>query len=118
MAENNSTQKKLTYPPPAVLVAWLDGGLGRAAHFARADPILHGPIISKIKSGRIPVTFEYACRLERAQKPSDKPFRAVDIMTFDQDRELYRFVSGQEPAPAYVPHVRAKHKPRAAAPSA
>lgn len=111
----NKTQQLETYTPPAALVAWLDGGKGRAAHFARVDPILHAPVISKIKSGRIAVTFEYACRLERAQKPSDNPFKAVDIMTFEQDRDLYRYVSGQDPAPEYVPHVRAMPQQRAAA---
>lgn len=108
-------QQLETYTPPAVLVEWLAGGLGRAAHFQRVDPILHAPIISKIKNGRIPVTFEYAIRLERAQKPSSKPFKADEIMTYEQDKELYRYVSGQEPAPPYVPHVRASSKPRKAA---
>jgi hypothetical protein len=109
------TQQPETYTPPAVLVAWLKDELGRAAHFERVDPILHAPIISKIKNGRIPVTFEYAIRLERAQKPSDKPFTADQIMTYEQDKELYRYISGQEPAPPYVPHVRATKKPKAAA---
>lgn len=105
--------KHNAYTPPAVLVDWLNAEPGRAAHFARVDPILHAPIISKIKAGRIPVTFEYAVRLERAQKPSSTPFKAVDIMTYQQDQQLYRYVSGQESAPPYVPHVRAKPQPRA-----
>ena len=107
--------EKNAYVPPAVLVAWLDGGKGRAAHFQRADDILHAPIISKMRTGRIPVTFEYACRLERAQKPSDNPFTADQIMTYEEDIALYRYISGQEPKPAYVPHVRATPQPRTAA---
>lgn len=99
-------QQPNAYTPPAVLVAWLEAETGRAAHFERVDPILHAPIISKIKAGRIPVTFETAIRLERAQKPSDNPFKAIDIMTYEQDRALYRYVSGQDPAPPYVPFVR------------
>lgn len=106
----DKTQQPNAYTPPAVLVAWLAEELGRAAHFERVDPILHAPMLSKIKRGRIPVTFEMAIRLERAQKPSNNPFKAVDIMSWDQDKELYRYVSGQEPAPEYVPHVRANSK--------
>lgn len=117
MSEKKINQQRGKYPVPEILVKWLDGGLGRAAHFQRVDPILHAPVVAKIKAGRIPVTFEYACRLERAQMPSDKPFKAVEIMTFEQDRELYDFVSGKAPAPAYVPHVRAPH-PRASQQSA
>lgn len=109
-----STPTKNKYTPPPVLVAWLAGEDGRAAHFARVDPILHAPVISKLKAGRIPVSFEYAFRLERAQKPSATPFKAVDIMTYQQDKELYRYVTGQEPAPAYVPLVRAKPQNRKA----
>jgi hypothetical protein len=105
---DEQTTNKPPYRLPQVLIDWLEQETGRAAHFARVDPLLHAPIISKIKAGRIPVTFEYACRLERAQKPSSNPFRAVDIMTWNQDKELYRFVSGQEPAPAYVPFERKK----------
>lgn len=104
---SNSNKPEITYTPPPVLVKWLGQEVGRAAHFSRVDPILHPPIISKIKAGRIPVTFEYACRLERAQKPSDNPFCAADIMTYEQDRELYRYLRGLDPAPVYVPHERA-----------
>lgn len=107
MHENTTDNQAAKYTPPAALVQWLEQGKGRAAHFARVDPILHAPVISKIKAGLIAVTFEYACRLERAQMPSATPFKAVDIMTYEQDRDLYRFVSGQDPAPEYVPHVRA-----------
>lgn len=110
--DEQQTQQPNTYTPPAVLVAWLNAEKGRAAHFQRVDNILHAPVISKIKQGRIPVTFEMAFRLERAQMPSAQPFRAVDIMTYEQDQALYRYVSGQEPAPEYVPHVRAKPTPR------
>lgn len=106
MDQNKHAQQSNCYTPPAVLVAWLEAEAGRAAHFGRIDPILHPPVISKIKKGRIPVTFEYALRLERAQKPSASPFKAVDIMTYEQDRDLYRYASGQDPAPPYVPFVR------------
>lgn len=107
MEQNKPIQKHRPYAPPAVLVAWLAEGKGRAAHFQRVDKLLLAPIISKIKVGQIPVTFEYAIRLERAQMPSDNPFKADQIMTYQQDRALYRYITGQEPAPAYVPHVRA-----------
>ena len=106
---------KNAYTPPPALVAWLNGGRGRAAHFQRVDAILHAPIISKMLAGRIPVTFEYACRLERAQMPSSTPFRADEIMTYEEDRQLFRYVSGQESAPAYVPRARLKPGPRASA---
>lgn len=103
---------KDAYTPPPVLVAWLNGAIGRAAHFQRVDPILHAPVISKMLHGRIPVTFEMAVRMERAQMPSTTPFKADEIMTYAEDQQLYRYVSGREPAPEYVPHVRAKPQPR------
>src|SRR4051812_30902137 len=88
------------YPIPEAFNEWLESGMGRAAYFGKVDPILSAPLLSKIKSGRVPISFENAIRLERAQKVSKTPFKAVDIMTFEQDRQLYRYVSGQEPAPA------------------
>lgn len=103
------------YVPAPALVAWLTGEKGRAAHFQRVDPILHAPIISKILAGRIPVTFEYAVRMARAQKPSATPFTADEIMTYEEDKQLFRYVSGQEPAPVVAPHIRAKPQPKAAA---
>jgi hypothetical protein len=86
--------------PPTYFVKWLESGIGRAAYFGKVDPLLTAPLISKIKRGRMPITFEYACRLERAQKPSDMPIRAIDLMTFEQDRALYLYITGQEAAPA------------------
>jgi hypothetical protein len=99
-------KKQALYPVPQILVDWLDEEFGRAAHFQRVDPILHPPIISKLRKGEIPVTFEYAFRLERAQMASDAPFKAVDIMTFEQDRQLYRYATGQEAAPVVPKWVR------------
>jgi hypothetical protein len=96
------------YPIPEVFIDWLESGMGRAQYFGKVDPLLPPPLISKIKAGRVPITFEYACRLERAQKPSKAPFKAGDIMTFEQDRDLYRYVAGLDPAP---PPVVAAPKP-------
>jgi hypothetical protein len=90
------------YPVPQLFAEWLEGGLGRGQYFGKIDPLLPPVLISKMKAGIAPITFEYALRLERAQKPSKEPFKAIDIMTFSQDQELYRYVTGQEPAPAPV----------------
>lgn len=91
--------KKMTYIPPPEFVAWLDAEKGRANYFKKIDPGLFPPIICKMKKGMIPITFEYAIRIERAQKPSDTPLRAVDLMTFQESRELYRYVTAPTPAP-------------------
>jgi hypothetical protein len=99
------------YPVSQTLIDWLDGGRGRGEYFSKVDPLLPPTRISKIKVGRVPITFEDACRLARAQKPSDNPFKPDEIMTFAQDRELYRYVIGEIPAPAEVDCTR---KPRLA----
>lgn len=93
---------KYPYAPPSYFVDWLDEEQGRAAYFFKVDPGLFAPLISKFKKGLFPITFEYAVRLERAQKPSDNPLRAELLMTFDEHRELYRYVIGVDPAPAPV----------------
>lgn len=87
------------YTPPAHFVEWLDAAIGRSAYFSKVDPGLFPPIITKMKKGLIPITFEYAIRLERAQAPSDAPLKAIDLMTFQEHRELYLYVTGQAPAP-------------------
>jgi hypothetical protein len=105
-----STTKPQPYIPPAHFVAWLDAEEGRAAYFSKVDPGLFPPLITKMKKGEIPITFEYAVRLERAQKASNERLTAESLMTFLEHRQLYRYVTGQEPAPAPVQVVR---KPRA-----
>lgn len=100
------------FDPCPLLVEWLDDGDGRAAYFSKIDPLLTAPLISKIKTGRVPITFEYAIRMERAQKASLNPFRAIDIMTFPEDRDLYLYASGQVPAPGPVKIIRKPMGPR------
>lgn len=95
----NTEAGKPPYPPPAKFVAWLEADPGRAQYFSKVDPGLFPSTISKMKYGLIPITFEYAYRLERAQKPSDTPLKAGELMTFIQHQALYRYVTGQEPAP-------------------
>lgn len=107
-----STVKTPQYIPPAHFVAWLEADVGRAAYFSKVDPGLFPPIISKMKAGTVPITFEYACRLVRAQKPSDSPLTAEALMTFKEHRQLYRFVTGQDAPPPPVEVVR---QPRARA---
>lgn len=97
---------KNPYTCPAHFIAWLEAEEGRAAYFQRVDPRLFPPLISKFKKGEVPITFEYACRLERAQKASDQPLTAESLMTFLEDRQLYRYVTGQDPRPAPVEVVR------------
>lgn len=110
---SGSTSKKKggepgCYPITEFFVEWLESGMGRAAYFARIDPLLTAPLLSKMKTGAVPISFEYAFRLERAQKASKTPFKAVDIMTFEQDRALYRYAIGKEPAPAQLVTKRAQ----------
>lgn len=100
---------KTNYPRPAGFIAWLEAEEGRAAYFHRVDTRLFPPLISKFKKGEVPITFEYAVRLERAQKPSANPLKAEELMTFLEDRQLYRYITGLDPAPAPVEVVR---KPR------
>ena len=96
------TKQQPEFTPPAALVEWLEQGQGRAAYFHKVDAGLFPSMISKIKSGHLPVSFEVAIRLERAQKASDTPLKAEDLMTFLQHRALYRYVTGIDPAPAQV----------------
>jgi hypothetical protein len=102
---------KNPYTCPAHFVAWLEAEEGRAAYFQRVDPRLFPPLISKFKKGEVPITYEYACRLERAQKPSDTPLKAEELMTFLEDRQLHRYVTGLDPRP---PLVEVPRKPRTA----
>jgi hypothetical protein len=110
--KESSMTKTPPHIPPAHFVAWLEEGKGRAAYFHRVDNRLFPPLISKFKTGEVAITFEYACRLERAQMPSDNPLTAESLMTFLEDRQLYRYITGQEPRPAKVEVVR---KPRTSA---
>jgi len=100
------------YPPNPRFLAWLAGETGRAAYFELVDPILNQALISKLKAGRVPITFEYAFRLERAQKPSSNPLKAIELMTFEVDQELCRYVTGEAPAPAMVKKERKPRAPR------
>jgi hypothetical protein len=107
--ENRMKSNSLPPPhvPPAHFVAWLEAEPGRSAYFGKVDDGLYPPLITKMKQGRLPITFEYAVRLERAQKPSDNPLRAEDLMTYVEHRELYRYVTGRDPAPAPIVVARA-----------
>lgn len=105
MTNINSPTTK--FPINKKFVEWLDADAGRAQYFSKVDPVLVPPMISKLKAGRMPVRFEIALRLERAQKPSDSPLKAEDLLTFKQDLELLRYVRGIDPAP---PLVQVKRK--------
>lgn len=107
-----TSMTKTPYTCPAHFVAWLEAEEGRAAYFHKVDNRLFPPLISKFKKGEVAITFEYAVRLERAQKPSDNPIKAEELMTFLEDRQLYRYVTGQDPAPAPIEVIR---KPRTSA---
>lgn len=105
---NKTTPQKPRFVLPHGFIAWLEEDSGRAAYFSKVDPGLYQATISKMKNGIIPITFEYAIRLERAQKASPNPLKAEQLMTFLEHRELYRYVTGQEPAPAQLEIVRKK----------
>jgi hypothetical protein len=98
--------------PPPHFVRWLAEEAGRAAYFSKVDPALFPSLVSKFKHGSLPITLDYAIRLERAQKASDNPLRAEDLMTFVEDRQLYRYVIGRDPAPPQIPFVRKPRRPR------
>jgi len=111
MTNPTPTPAKAPYTAPAHFVAWLDAEKGRGAYFEKIDRGLFAPLITKLKTGWLPITFELAVRLERAQKPSDQPLRALDLMTFLEHRDLYLYVTGQQPAPAPLePRPRATRK--------
>ena len=80
-------------------VEWLDGNIGRAQHFSKVDAFLSPPMISKMKKGELPISFETALRLERAQKPGPDRITAEEMMSYKEDIALLRYVRGQEPAP-------------------
>ena len=88
--------------PPEYFRNWLEGGLGRAEYFHKVDEGLFPSLISKMKNGHTPITFEYACRLERAQKASATPLKAELLMTYQEHRDLFRFIMGMEPAPPQI----------------
>lgn len=90
--EKPIVKKSPAYPPSPRFVAWLNAGRGRAESFVDRDPGLVPTTISKLKNGVSPISFELACRIERAQKPSDDPLRAEDIASFVEDRELIKFI--------------------------
>lgn len=94
------------YPQPAALIEWLNEEVGRGAYLSKVDPELSQPRLSKLKAGVTPITLELALRIERAQKASAKPLKAIDLMTFAEDRMLYRYVTGQDPAPEQLKIVR------------
>ena len=94
------------YPQPKRLVEWLNEETGRAAYFSKADPEIIQPTLSKMKAGIVPITLADAIRLERAQKASKKPLKALELMTFEEDRKLYRYVTGMDPAPPQLQIVR------------
>lgn len=103
-------KKPPRYAPPAYFIQWLKESQGRAEYFHKVDDRLVPPMISKMKKGILPITFETAVRLERAQKASDNPLKAELLMTFLEDRKLYRYVTGQDAAPAQVVTPRARRK--------
>lgn len=100
------TSTPVRYAPPTYFADWLAAGQGRAEYFHKVDPGLFPPLISKMKAGILPITFEYAIRIERAQKASDNPLKAELLMTFVESRQLYRYVTGQEPAPPQVEKIK------------
>lgn len=83
------TPSRIRYPQNPVFSSWLNVR-GRGDKFRRVDPLLVPPLVSKLKYGVNPISVEYAMRLELAQTPSDKPFKAEDICTFQQDIDLIR----------------------------
>lgn len=88
------------YPVHPYFAEWLRSGVGRNAFFSRSDPALVPAIISKMMYGRMPISFEFAIRIERAQKPSkagEEPLKAYDLMTFKEDRELYQWLLDRLP---------------------
>lgn len=97
---------KQNYPQPARLIEWLNEEVGRAAYFSKVDPEITQPRLSKLKAGITPITLEIALRLERAQKASPHPLKALDLMTFAEDKMLYRYVTGMDPAPEQLKIVR------------
>lgn len=103
--------QEIRYPRPDYFADWLEAESGRAQYFSKVDPSLYPPMIAKMKSGVLPITLETAVRLERAQKASTTPLKAELLMTFVQHRELYRYVTGQEAAPAQVPKATRASKP-------
>lgn len=104
--ETHVTDETRRYIPPAHFVSWLEEEPGRASYFSKVDPGLVPTLISKMKAGVIPITLEYAVRLERAQKPSDNPLQAESLMTFLESRAWYRYAIGKDPAPAPVQAIR------------
>lgn len=84
--------KRDPYPVSSIFIDWLDGKMGRANRFHLKDKALVPAVISKFKHGVLPITFEHAVRLERAQPESDKPLLAQDLCTYKQDRELVHYL--------------------------
>ncbi len=105
-----TTPPKGRYPLNQKFNDWLNDLPGRAQYFQKIDPFLTAPMISKIKYGAIPITLETAVRIERAQKPSARPLKAEDLVTFSEDRELVLYMRGQVPPP---PPAIEKEKPQA-----
>lgn len=92
------TQKGM-YPVSSAFVAWLASASstgkarnGRAAVFVTKDAALTPSVISKLKHGNLPITFEHAARLERAQADSDEPLFAEDLCTYAEDASLVKFI--------------------------
>lgn len=110
MNHDISTDLPTRYVPPEYFSNWLEAGVGRAAYFSRIDPGLFPSLISKFKSGDLAITFEYAVRLERAQKASPNPLKAEQLMTFTDHREYLRYITGQQAAPAQLPKPPRKRR--------
>lgn len=98
---------------PDYFADWLEAETGRAHYFQHVDPGLYPPMIAKMKAGVLSITFETAIRLERAQKASNNPLKAELLMTFQEHRDLYRYVSGQAPAPDQLDVTRKTTERRA-----
>lgn len=99
MKVSKKVKQKGKFPVSSAFVAWLAsappaGGVrnGRAAVFATRDPALTPSVISKLKHGALPITFEHAVRLERAQAATDEPLFAEDLCTYAEDAKLVKFV--------------------------
>lgn len=95
--EKPITKSEPKYPPSERFASWLNAGRGRAEYFSKADPVLVPTTISKMKNGVVPISFELACRIERAQKPTDDPLRAEEIASYIEDRTLIAFMRSTTP---------------------
>lgn len=87
---------RATHKCPERFIEFLDSGKGLGQHFHLMDPTLTPAHISKFRHGILPISFEFAVRLEKAQKHTVNPFKAEDIVTDPADVALIKFLRGEE----------------------